>query len=335
MREAILYSEGDEGGVDCYLCSHRCHIQDGKTGFCRVRENRSGTLYSLVYGRAVTRSVEWIEKKPLYHFKPGSRSYSLATPGCNFRCPWCQNWQISTTEDGDDFSNIPQVPPPELVQSARQEDCQSLCYTYTEPTIFMEYALDTARLAREEGLANLFVTNGYQTPEAVEEMTGLIDAANVDLKSFSDEFYRNNCGARLQPVLDSVRQMHENGIHVEVTTLVVPDLNDSEAELREIARFLADISPDIVWHVSRFHPDYEASDMSPTPRATIEMALEAGQQEGLRYVYPGNILLPGAYTTSCPDCGQAVIERAGMGSVDIRLEDGACPRCGTELPIVT
>ncbi len=231
-----------------------------------------------------------IEKKPLYHFLPGSLSYSIATPGCNFRCAFCQNWQISQVDAAPAFESLGYVEPERVVGSAVAGGALSVSYTYTEPTIFMEYALDCARIARREGLKNVFVTNGFQSPEAVEAMAGLIDAANVDLKAFTDDFYRRQCGGRLQPVLDAIAAMHAAGIHVEVTTLVVPERNDSEEQLGGIARFLADLSPDIPWHISRFHPDYRETGLPPTPMESMRRAEAAGREAGLHYVYLGNVL---------------------------------------------
>lgn len=334
MREAAFYTKSGDGAVNCCLCNHRCHIPDGRRGFCLTRENRRGVLYSLVYGRIVAANVEFMEKKPLYHFLPGSRSYSIATRGCNLRCPWCQNWEISQLEAHGDFTTTPCVEPEHIVGRAQLEGCRSICYTYTEPTIQMEYALDAARLGRERGLKNVFVTNGYQTPEAVEAMRGLIDAANVDLKSFSREFYRTQCQAKLDCVLEAIANMHGAGIHVEVTTLIVPGKNDSEAELREIACFVRSLSPDIPWHVSRFHPDYQATDLEPTPVATMRRAVEIGREAGLPYVYAGNILLPDAKDTECSACGHVVILRDGLGRTECELEDSRCPACHTKLPIV-
>ncbi|MBS3761954.1 MAG: AmmeMemoRadiSam system radical SAM enzyme [Planctomycetes bacterium] len=333
LREAILWSQ-DGDVVDCFLCNHRCTISEDHRGFCGMRENRQGTLYSLVYGHLVTSSVEFIEKKPLYHFQPGSRSYSIATPGCNFRCPWCQNWRISHSNGIGDLNQIAYTDPSHVVEKAKLEKCQSVCYTYTEPTIFMEYALDTARLAQKDGLKNVFVTNGYQTPEAVDTIQGLIDAANIDLKSFSDDFYKEECGARLEPVLETIKNMYRAGIHVEVTTLVVPGLNDSDDELSSIASFLSGISEDLPWHVTRFHPDFEAQDINPTPRETIRCAIEIGREEGLQYVYAGNIALPEGRDTVCPNCGHSVIQRGVLGETESKLEGDRCPHCGFHLPVV-
>jgi len=334
MKEAFFYAGTADAAVQCSLCQHRCRIADGKRGVCGVRENRGGVLYSLVYGRLVAEHVDPIEKKPLYHFLPGSRSYSIATPGCNFRCPWCQNWQISEAHGIRDFARIPAVPPERIAERAVETRCRSVSYTYTEPTIFMEYALDVARLSKQSGLKNVFVTNGYESPEAVQAMTGLIDAANVDLKSFSAERYRRDCGARLDLVLETIRNLYAAGIHLEITTLIVPDQNDSPGELRQIAGFVAGLSLDMPWHVSRFHPQYKVTDRGPTPAATMQRAVAAGRAAGLRYVYAGNISLADAHDTVCPQCGETVIRRGGFGAADCRLNGTRCPRCASELPII-
>jgi pyruvate formate lyase activating enzyme len=333
-HEAILYEKADGGAVDCRLCSHRCHIADGKTGVCRVRQNRGGTLYSLVYGRLVARHLDPIEKKPLYHFLPGTTAYSIATPGCNFRCAFCQNWQISQVGEAPVLRSLPFVPPEEVVADAVAHHAAGISYTYTEPTIFMEYALDCARLARQRGLKNSFVTNGFQSPEAVEAMAGLIDAANVDLKAFSDAFYRTQCRGRLQPVLDSIVAMHGAGIHVEVTTLLVPGANDSEEELRGLAGFLAGVSPDLPWHISRFHPDYKATDLPPTPVETMQLAERVGREAGLHFVYLGNVFTEDGQNTRCPGCGQVLIRRMGFSRPTVRLTGPRCPQCGRTVPVV-
>lgn len=321
--------------VDCFLCCHRCRILSGKRGICGVRENRDGVLYSLVYGRVIAENPDPIEKKPLYHFLPGTRSYSIATPGCNFRCGFCQNWQISQARG--ELEKFPRtyVEPREIVDGALRASCASIAYTYTEPTIFMEYALAVARLAKEKSLKNVFVTNGYETPEAVKAMCGLIDAANVDLKSFSDTFYRSVCHGRLEHVLNSIRSMHEGGIHIEVTTLVIPSQNDSEEELEKIAGFLSEVSPDMPWHISRFHPDYQALDTIPTPISTLERAAQIGERKGLRYIYVGNVHDTERQHTHCPSCGKTVISRSLMRVTASKLKDGSCAYCGSSLPLIT
>jgi pyruvate formate lyase activating enzyme len=330
-REAMLWSPTEGGRVECRLCSHRCVIAPGKSGVCGVRENRAGRLVTLVYGEVVAAHVDPIEKKPLYHFLPGSKALSIATAGCNFRCGFCQNWQISQAprRKGGGVAGEP-FAPAAVVRAALDQDCRSISYTYTEPTIFFEYAFDTAKLAREAGLANSFVTNGYMTAEALGTIRPYLDAANVDLKAFQDETYKKICGARLEPVLESIRLMREFGIWIEVTTLVVPGLNDGAEELAAIARFIASVDPDIPWHLSRFHPDYEYTQAPPTPVATLRAAADKGRAEGLRHIYIGNV--PGeSEDTLCATCGFALIRRRGFSVVENALKDSRCPSCGAVL----
>ncbi|MFW6181748.1 MAG: AmmeMemoRadiSam system radical SAM enzyme [Spirochaetota bacterium] len=290
MKEAMLYRRLEGGAVRCSLCAHRCRIPEDGWGLCGVRCNREGRLYTAVYGRLIASHVDPIEKKPLYHFLPGTLTYSIATMGCNFRCGFCQNWQISqAVGKEEEIAGVREVSPGEVVRAAKQASCQSIAYTYTEPTIFFEYAYDTARRAREEELKNLFVTNGYLTAEAMDLIRPCLDAANVDLKSFRDEYYRRVCGARLRPVLGTIRRMKEAGIWVEITTLVVPGENDSREELGDIARFIAGLDRGIPWHVSRFFPLYRYDDASPTPLRTMRMAEEIGREAGLEHVHLGNV----------------------------------------------
>ena len=344
MHEALLYEKLEEKTVHCFLCNHHCHIIPGKRGVCAVRENRDGTLYSLVYGLAIAANVDPIEKKPLFHFLPGSKSFSIATAGCNFRCGFCQNWDISqmTKPHTDSVRGKgpggqivgEKLPPEKVVEEALETDCKSIAYTYTEPTIFFEYAYDTAKLAKKQGLYNVFVTNGYQTPQTIEKMKGLIDAANVDLKSFSEEFYQKVCGAHLEPVLKSIKNIHQSGIHLEITTLVVPGQNDSEKQITQIAKFIATVSPNIPWHISRFHPEYKMPNLSPTPLETLKMAYEIGKKAGLKYVYLGNVQTETGENTYCPKCGNLAIRRFGYEieilGVDKRSQ---CSKCGEDLKI--
>lgn len=335
-KEAMLYRLLEDKAVECSLCAHRCRIGPGKRGICGVRENRKGILSTLVYGKAVSGNLDPIEKKPLFHFLPGTLSYSVATAGCNFRCDFCQNWEISQAgEMGGDTVPGHILPPQTIVKEALSCKCQSISYTYTEPTIFFEYAYDTAKLAREEGLKNVFVTNGYQTPETVDKMKGLIDAANVDLKSFSEEFYSKFCKAHLKPVLETIKNMYKAGIMLEVTTLLVPGENDSSEELKKIAGFLAATSVDIPWHLSRFYPHYRMPGAPPTPPETIHRAIETGKAAGLRYLYAGN--LPGSdYENSfCPHCNKIVVARVGYTVGDINLRGTICAYCGKELAFYT
>jgi pyruvate formate lyase activating enzyme len=333
MKEAMLW-KGDGKEVSCFLCAHRCRIKEGDCGLCQVRLNSGGRLYSLVYAKLISRAIDPIEKKPLYHFMPGSRTYSIATAGCNFFCDFCQNWQISQVvhESGSVYGE--EAVPEEIVGDAVAHKCESISYTYTEPTIFFELAYDTAKLGKESGLKNVFVTNGYQTPEAIEKMAEVIDAANVDLKSFSDKFYRERCRARLAPVLKAIRMMHEKGIFIEVTTLIVPGENDGQDEISRIVEFIASLSADIPWHVSRFHPQYKQTDKDWTPSETIFQALETGKKAGLKYVYAGNLPAGKYEHTYCPQCGATVIERSGFYSITSGLRGNTCRSCGTRLPIV-
>jgi pyruvate formate lyase activating enzyme len=332
-HKADLWKPADGGAVDCFLCEHRCHIAPGGRGVCQVRENRDGTLLTLVWGRVIANHVDPIEKKPLFHFLPGSTAYSIATVGCNFQCGFCQNWQISQwprSRAGEMPGEL--LEPDAVVADARRAGCESISYTYTEPTIFFEYARDVAVLARQAGLKNTFVTNGFMTPETLDQAADWLDAANVDLKAWNDAFYRKVCKARLEPVRTSIRKMHDLGILVEVTTLLVPGQNDDAEGLKAIAGFLASVSPDVPWHVTRFHPDYQDRETSPTPVDTIRRAIAIGRDAGLHFVYAGNIA--GMQDTVCPSCGATVIERRGMGVAGLRLQGATCGACGADLPIV-
>ncbi|MBI4633433.1 MAG: AmmeMemoRadiSam system radical SAM enzyme [Deltaproteobacteria bacterium] len=330
-REALLYEKKDGGDVECRLCAHTCRIKPSKRGLCGVRENRKGALYTLVYGVLIARNADPIEKKPLFHLYPGSRSYSVATVGCNFRCTFCQNHDISQfpRERGDIAGR--EVTPAQIVEDAVNSGCRTISYTYTEPTIYFEYAYDTAVLAREKGLGNVFVTNGYMTKEALTMIAPYLDAANVDLKSFQDDFYRKMCGARLQPVLDSLRTMKDLGIWVEVTTLLIPSLNDEEDELRHIAGFIRSLGAETPWHVSRFHPQYKMTDLPLTPARTVQKAVQIGKESGLKYVYSGNIPGDDGEKTFCSHCGEMLIDRYGFSIRKQNISGAACPRCRTPL----
>ena len=332
-KKAMLFEKLDDNKVRCNLCSHRCTINDSKYGFCGVRQNIDGELFSLVYGELVASNSDPIEKKPLYHFLPGTQAYSIATPGCNFRCSFCQNWQISQIRK-DKEKVIPGLAerfmePEQVVQKALDSGCKSIAYTYTEPTIFYEYAYDVAKLAKKNGLYNSFVTNGYMTLDALEKIKPFLDAANVDLKSFSDSFYKKICKSRLKPVLETIRNMKKLGIWVEVTTLVVPELNDSSEELNRIAEFIADVGEEIPWHISRFHPDYNYNDSYATPVETLKKAYDIGKDHGLKYVYMGNI--SDDANTYCSNCGELVIRRGPFNVKENRLVDGKCPKCETKI----
>jgi pyruvate formate lyase activating enzyme len=286
IKEAMFYERSDGNAVRCGLCSHRCVILPGKSGICGVRKNQDGKLRTYAYGQVIASHVDPIEKKPLYHFLPGSYSYSIATAGCNFKCSFCQNWEISQALDADRGYELK---PEEVVREAKKNLCESISYTYTEPTIFFEYAYDTARLAKKAGLFNVFVTNGYITEEPVRAIKPYLDAANIDLKSFREDFYKEMCGAHLKPVLDCIKFMKYLGIWIEITTLVVTGKNDSEDEFKDIAGFIAGIDPGIPWHISRFHPDFKYLEAGPTPIETLKKAEGIGKKAGLKYIHLGNV----------------------------------------------
>ena len=329
---ASLYTAYKDGKVRCNLCEHHCWIPEGKTGICKVRENVNGILYTLVYGRTISQHIDPIEKKPLYHFYPGSTAYSIATPGCNFRCRWCQNWDISQMPREQDLISGYKASPEQIVTSAQESGSRSIAYTYTEPTIFFEYAYDTARLAHDAGLANIFVTNGYMSKDVLLAFKTYLDAANVDLKAFSEKTYHRYVGARLQLVLDNLKTIKELGIWLEVTTLVIPELNDDPGELRDAAVFIAqELGVDTPWHISRFSPAYRMTDRPSTPLATLRRAREIGLEEGLHFVYIGNAREEGNNDTLCPVCGKLLIRRSGYAMLANKLRSGCCPVCGTQV----
>jgi len=321
----------EEGKVQCGLCMHGCIIKEGKRGICAVRENKDGKLYTLVYDRVIAKHVDPIEKKPLFHFQPGSFSFSIATPGCNFVCKHCQNADISQMPRDARFIAGESFAPEVLVDAALRSKCKSISYTYTEPTIFFELAFETARLAVEEGLKNVFVTNGYITKPALEMIAPYLHGANIDLKSFNDDFYRKVCGARLEHVLNNIRLYHDMGIWVEVTTLIIPNHNDTPDELRKIARFIASVDRSIPWHVTQFHPTYKMLHDPRTPVETLRAARRIGIDEGLKYVYEGNVPGSGGESTYCTNCKKSVIIRYGYVISEYNVKDGACKFCGTPL----
>jgi pyruvate formate lyase activating enzyme len=305
-------------------------IREGRHGVCGVRQNIGGRLYTRAYGRAIAQHSDPIEKKPLYHFYPGSTAYSVATQGCNFRCRWCQNWRISQVPRNAEQIGGVRADPNQIVTEALVRKSRSIAYTYTEPTVFFEYAYDTAMLAHAAGLANVFVTNGYMTMEVLSLFQPYLNAANVDLKSFRDSTYRRYVGARLQPVLDSMKTMKRLGIWLEVTTLVIPGLNDDATELHDIAVFVADeLGPDTPWHISRFFPAYHMADRPPTPPETLRRTAEIGREEGVDYVYVDNVPEESAQSTFCQNCGRLLIRRSAFTGVTHHLTSGRCPYCGT------
>ncbi len=330
-KEAMLYEKMSGTDVHCFLCSHHCRIKNNDFGKCRVRQNQEGILYTHVYGVSIATHVDPVEKKPLYHFLPGSLVYSIGTVGCNFSCDFCQNWQISQTADGrkseKDFGMA--LPPQDVVAGAADNGCQSIAYTYTEPTIFFEYAYDTARLGRKAGLYNIFVTNGFMTEQALDTIAPFLDGANVDLKSWRQDYYRTICNGRLQPVLKSIQHLHQKGIWVEITTLLIPGENDSREELEGIAGFIAELDANIPWHLSAFHPSYQLMNRPATTMEILENARRIGHEAGLRYVYLGNVAAPN--DTVCFHCGKTVVKRDRLSAQTVELTGGHCPVCSTEI----
>jgi len=331
--EAFLYETLEDKKVRCNLCCHRCVVKAGQRGICAVRENRDGVLHTLVFGKLIARHIDPIEKKPLYHFYPGSLSYSIATVGCNFRCRFCQNADIAQMPaDHSGMIMGAATTAENEVAAAIKGKCKSIAYTYTEPTIFFEFAYETAKLASGRGLKNVFVTNGYMTAEALDMITPYLDAANVDLKAFTAGYYKKQCGARLTHVQNTLRQMKARDIFVEVTTLIVPGLNDDPQELAQLAAFIVDeLGPETPWHISRFHPTYKLTDRPSTPVQTLTMARELGLKAGLKYVYTGNLPGNAAENTFCYSCGESVIERWGFQVERLQLKNGNCIKCGAEI----
>ncbi len=331
IKEAMLYEKLTDGRVKCLLCAHGCTIDPDRKGICGVRENKEGVLYSLVYGTLVAENVDPIEKKPFFHVFPASKSFSIATVGCNFRCSFCQNHDISQMPRSSLMIAGEDMAPADIVAMAQKSGSKTIAYTYTEPTVYFELAYDTAKIAHRQGLKNVFVTNGFMTPQAIEILAPYLSAANVDLKSFREEFYKKYCGARLQPVLDSLRILKEKNIWVEITTLLIPTLNDHEDELRDIARFVAGLGVETPWHISRFHPQYKMRDLPVTSLSSLRKAAQIGKDAGLKYVYSGNVPGDQGENTYCSQCERLLIERYGFNVVANHLEKNRCPQCQTPL----
>jgi pyruvate formate lyase activating enzyme len=331
IREAMLYDKLADQIVHCNLCAHRCTINPGRRGICGVRENKGGVLYSLVYGTLIAEHIDPIEKKPFFHVYPASRSYSIAAVGCNFSCEFCQNHEISQMPRstlmimGEDISCA------EIVARANNSGSKTIAYTYTEPTVYFELAYETAILACKEGLKNIFVTNGFMTKEAMETIAPFLAAANVDLKSMRDDFYQKQCGARLGPVLETLTKMKQMGIWLEITTLLIPGLNDSDQELQAIAQFIASLGVETPWHISRFHPQFKMCGLPVTPLSSLHRAVKIGKKQGLKYVYSGNVPGDEGENTYCSNCRHRVIERHGFNVIGTNLNGNKCLKCGTEL----
>jgi pyruvate formate lyase activating enzyme len=331
MKEAMLYNKIKDNYVQCDLCQHRCRIAEGKFGICGVRQNTGGILYSLVYGKAIATQTDPVEKKPMFHFQPGSKSFSIATVGCNFQCVFCQNSNIARMPGdqgriaGEDFS------PEEVVKAAIKNGCKNIAYTYTEPTVYFEYAYDTARIAHENGLKNIFVSNGYMTPEAIEKITPFLDGINVDLKAFDDNIYKKYMGGHLDRMLESIKALYNAGIWMEITTLIVPTLNDTIEQIAGIAKFIKNLSPDIPWHISRYHPSYKFTKAGPTPTAILHLAEKTGREKGLHYIYIGNVWGDAGENTVCWNCGTVLISRRGFCVIKNSITEGKCPNCATKI----
>jgi pyruvate formate lyase activating enzyme len=327
MKTAMFYKKLNENKVKCNLCNHHCIISEFKRGICGVRENKKGVLYSLVYGKVIAKNIDPIEKKPMFHFLPGSLSYSIATIGCNFCCSHCQNWSISQVKSSSIFGGG--ISPEKIVNNAIESGCKSIAYTYTEPTVFYEYAYDVAKIAHKKGLKNIFVTNGYISKDALNEISHYLDGANIDLKSFSTNFYKNICGAKLQPILDNIKLYYDLGIWIELTTLIIPGLNDEKDELRKIAEFIGNIDVNIPWHVTGFSPNYKLKNISSTKLETLDIAVEIGKKAGLKYVYQGNIRKD--ENTYCPKCNRVLIKRNIFNLFEFHIKNDKCSFCGEHI----
>jgi len=332
IKDAILYEKVDDR-VKCGVCNRRCLIPEGKRGFCLTRENRDGKLYTLIYAAVSSSAVDPIEKKPLFHFYPGSFVYSLGTVGCNFRCKHCQNWNISQAIIDEAYTV--DITPEEAIETTKRYNCRSIAWTYNEPTIWLEYTLDCAELAHKDDIKTVYVTNGYMTEETLELLSPLLDAANIDLKGMSDEFYKTVCSAKLQPVLDSIQWMHDAGIHIEVTNLIIPGYNDSEDDIKALVKFMVEeVGVEVPLHFTRFYPHYKMKDVSPTPAETLLKARELALEEGMRYVYVGNIPGLSEENTYCYNCGELLIQRYGFQINKMNLKKGRCPSCNAKIDII-
>jgi pyruvate formate lyase activating enzyme len=331
LHEARWWETAPDGRAHCFLCPRHCHLRDGQAGFCSIRVNRGGRLYSLVHSAPAAVHVDPIEKKPLFHFLPGTNVLSLGTAGCSLGCSFCQNWDLSRSRP-DQVASM-HLPPEAVVEMAVRHDCPSIAFTYNEPIIWGEYALDICAAAKERGITTVMVTNGYITREAFHDLYDHVDAANVDLKALDDTFYRRHSLASVTPVLDTLRWLRaETDVWIEITNLVIPTLNDSEDAVRRLADWMfANLGPEVPVHFTAFHPDFRLLHLPPTPRATLHAARRIARAAGLRFVYEGNVLGDGAHT-ACPDCGRIVVRRSWQEVIEDRIEGGRCPDCGRTIP---
>jgi pyruvate formate lyase activating enzyme len=330
LKEALYYNKLDNNNVQCQLCPRRCFIPPGKRGFCRVRENRDGKLYALVFGETVAIHIDPIEKKPLFHFLPSTTAFSIATAGCNLRCKFCQNWEIS--QSSPEEAKSVHIEPSELVKKIKESGSPTIAYTYTEPTIFFEYMLETAKLAKKEGIRNVMHSCGFINEEPLRELAKYLDAANIDLKGFSDDYYRELTEGSLEPVLNSLKVLKEEGVHIEITNLILPGYNDSDEMLIKMCLWIKDnLGPDTPVHFSRFFPMYKLLSLNPTPVQTLEKARKIALDCGLKYVYIGNVAGNPAENTYCPKCKKLLIERKGYFIVQNNIENGHCKFCGEKI----
>ena len=332
-QKATFWKPGKGTSVQCHLCPHQCTIAEGKCGLCGVRENEQGTLYTLIYGACSAVADDPIEKKPLYHFYPGSRALSLGSIGCNLRCDHCQNYGISRAKPHT--YPLRHISPEQAVALAKEYGCQGIAWTYNEPTIWHEYTVDSAKLAKQEGLYTVYVTNGYINEAPLREIAPYLDALNVDVKAFHPEFYTKVCQATLQPVVAACELIKSLGLHLEVTYLVIPTMNDSEKEVTQFCQWVKEkLGEETPVHFSRFHPDYHMKDLPPTPLNTLIKCYEIAQQAGIRFPYLGNIPYNEYENTYCPQCKAILIERYGFSAENKGIEKGKCKQCGTSIPII-
>ncbi len=331
IKEALYYEKLPNRKIRCTLCPRECVIDDMERGYCGVRENRGGTYYTLVHSRPCTYHADPIEKKPLFHFHPGTLAFSIATAGCNVNCKFCQNWEISQVRP-EQIRSI-YMPPKKVASQAKTNNCLSIAYTYSEPIIFYEYMLDTARAGHDAGVLSVVITGGYIMQDPLKELCANVDAIKVDLKSYSQDYYRDVVNGELQPVLDGLITMRREGVWTEIVYLVVPTLNDSDKEFTELARWIrSDLGRDIPVHFTRFHPQYLLKNLPPTPVPTLERAKDIADAEGLEYVYVGNVPGHAAEKTYCPGCGSVVVDRTGYFVRDVRIRNGKCGKCNRTIP---